>query len=170
MTFGGKILATFRKLYQPAKSQQKQRRFFFLSFVAWPWACFLNEPNAAASVATTAVVHSRHTNTTTAARAYVTKTAVLPVATSTRQSQTSHSVVGLLRPLANQFEYMPRCQIRAALSRVILSIHLFGDTYACTWYVQTRRHQHTCDREYIKWQCCQRKSSHGHKRREQKIR
>jgi len=30
MTFGGKILATFRKLYQPEKSQQKQKIFLFI--------------------------------------------------------------------------------------------------------------------------------------------
>ena len=42
----------FPKLYQPQKSQPKERRFFSFSR-PWPWAYFLNGPTAAASMAPT---------------------------------------------------------------------------------------------------------------------
>ena len=46
----------FPKLYQPEKSQPKERRL--LSFCrSWPWAYFLDGPNAAGSIASTLIRH-----------------------------------------------------------------------------------------------------------------
>jgi len=44
------ILTIFPKLYQPEKSQPKYSEDFSFSR-PWPWAYFLNGPNAAASIA-----------------------------------------------------------------------------------------------------------------------
>ena len=49
------VLTIFPKLYQPAP---KQRRLFSFSR-PWPWAYFLNGPNAAASVAATLICRHR---------------------------------------------------------------------------------------------------------------
>ena len=54
MTSGGNSFSDFPKLYQPEKSQPKQRRLFSFSR-RWPWHCFLNGSNAAASTAPTLV-------------------------------------------------------------------------------------------------------------------